>query len=111
MTIENKDKNVDKYNYLKTKKEMLDHYAEKEPMLFKQYDGFYDENKRWDDITPPDYDGDNITSQKTCELMSGSPEVRVLISPQTKRKDTIRLLLKIVLCLESGEKVWDKLNN
>ena len=78
-------------------------------MPFKQYDGFYDKDKTWDDITPPDYDGDSLTVGDTCELMSGYPEVRVLIPPKTKAEDAVRLLLKIAIQIKSWEIEKDKM--
>ena len=105
MTNDNKElKN--EYNYLKTKKEMLDHYAKKEPMLFEQYDGF---KNAGDDVIHPDYDGDSLTVGDTCELMSGYPEVRVLIPPKTKAEDAVRLLLKIAIQIKSREIEIDKM--
>lgn len=86
--------------HMKTKQEKLDHYAEREPREFKQYDGFYFEDKLGDDFTTPDADGDSITFQGTCELMTGPDGVRVLIPMGTEKKDAIRLLKKITKWIE-----------
>ena len=48
----------------------------------------------------PDNDGDCLLSRGTWELMTSCPEVRVLIPPNTKRNDAIRLLKKITKWLE-----------
>jgi len=79
-----------------SKLDLLKHYATKEPQEFFQYDGFYTPpGEMPDSCCPPDEDGDWICCIDTCELMSGTTDVRVLISPSTDRDTALRQLKKI----------------
>lgn len=77
----------------RTKQELLDHYSDKEPHLFWQWDGF---NEQWgDNVTGHDEDGHQVFGSETYELMSGFPAVRVLVEPGTSKEDALALLSKI----------------
>lgn len=76
-----------------TRGDLLEHYAYKTPRAFVQYDGFAHTEE---EITMrPDKDGDSLHSGLTYELMTGIPDVRVLITPRTPPGDVMRLLKKI----------------
>ena len=75
------------------KGDLLEHYAGKEPCAFRQYDGFFVSGG--DDVLRPDADGDSLCSSTTMELMTGCPEVRVLLSPRCTYDQALRLLKKI----------------
>lgn len=84
-----------------TKEEVLAHYADhKEPVHFLQYDGFV--CRGWDYVLRPDDEGDGLTGSQTWELMSGFPEVRVLLPDKTTPVQAARLLHKIATSLEIG---------
>ena len=72
------------------KRELLEHYAAKEPKAFYQYDGWLNA----DSVTGRDAEGDGATSDVTYELMHGA-DVRVLIPAETNARDAARLLKKI----------------
>jgi len=63
---------------LKTKRELMEHYATKEPMPFEQWDGFDMEDVD-DYVMQSDQDGHCIMTCLTNELMTTRPAVRVLI--------------------------------
>jgi hypothetical protein len=84
---------------LKTKEELLAHYAEKDPKQFFQIDGVADMPPG--DIVSVDDDGDAITGGLTHELM-GCGHVRVLIPIEAKKADAIRLLRKALAWIERG---------
>jgi hypothetical protein len=82
------------------KRELLDHYATHEPVLFGQLDGFFVPGSA-DDVLRPDADGDSLTAGHTHELMTGIYAVRVLITAGTTQRDAVRLLRKIADWVES----------
>ncbi len=86
------------------KKELLEHYEERNPKLFHQYDGH--DVGGGDDVMHPDEDGHCIMSSDTYELMYAA-DVRVLISPGTTRETTVTLLNKIKDFIQSND-YWDK---
>jgi len=87
------------------KGDLLEHYAGKEPCAFRQYDGFFVGGG--DDVLRPDADGDSLCSSTTMELMTGCPEVRVLLSPRCTYDQALRLLKKIRrLIKEDGPTAW-----
>ncbi len=82
---------------MKTKTELLSHYAKKDPRAFRQFDGF--QVGSGDDVMRPDDDGDCLMGASTCELMTGA-DVRVLIPADTASADAITLLRKIITWIE-----------
>lgn len=84
---------------MKTKAELLEHYATKEPKQFYQADGFYTpemlEVKPRSRAIPVDSDGDSIILQATTELMTATWDVRVMIPESTSKETAIRMLEKI----------------
>ena len=79
---------------LTPKEEKLRHYATRDLMPFLQFDGFYDPGG-YDPVMRPDSDGDSLTSGATQELMTGIPNIRILITPTTSQEQALRLLKKI----------------
>ncbi len=77
-----------------TKGDLLEHYAEKKPYPFVQFD-FFSNVAKWDSVMHPDRDGDCVFKGPTYELMSGNSAVRILIRPDVSRKDALRGLSKI----------------
>ncbi len=87
----------------KLQAKLLEHYADKTPNLFLQYDAWAHIEED-DFVLNPDGDGDCLLSSETFELMSTRPSIRVLIhrgpdkglstSPATKA-DLLRLLDKV----------------
>ena len=87
---------------LKSRKdELLKKYATKPVSVFTQYDCFIDAEE--DSVMHPDRDGDVLFRSTTAELMSGAVSVRVLISPEVKRKDAIRALQKIAKGIDKND--------
>ncbi|MBT7072522.1 MAG: hypothetical protein HN975_16715 [Anaerolineae bacterium] len=80
---------------LTTKEEKLRHYATRDLMPFLQFDGFYCPDGGLFPVGSPDDDWDWVSCGATDELMSGAPNVRVLITPDTSQKEALRLLKKI----------------
>ncbi len=78
----------------KSKEKLLEHYKHKEPTLFVQYDGF-DLQDGGDDVMRPDDEGHWLSTRLTYELMSGGPNVRMLITPETSKDTILALLNKI----------------
>lgn len=77
----------------KTKEKLLEHYQEREPVKFIQYDVFTEE---FDDIVIPDKDGYSLWAGRTQELMSGNYAIRVLLKPDTKKELIIKGLEKVI---------------
>jgi hypothetical protein len=88
---------------MKTKAELLSHYARKEPRAFRQFDGFL--NCWGDDLLHADDDGDALTGGATWELMNTDVGVRVLIPAGTTSADARRLLRKIIDLIERSEDI------
>lgn len=65
--------------------------------VFRKFDGFMVNG--WDDEMHPDDDGDSLVEGTTCELMHDAV-VRVPIPPETSAADAIRLLRKVIVCIE-----------
>ncbi|GFP24783.1 hypothetical protein HKBW3S43_01045 [Candidatus Hakubella thermalkaliphila] len=84
----------------KLKKELLEHYATREPQAFFQFDGFADVEE--DCVMKPDKDGDCLFSRVTHELMTGTYRVRVLITPGTSKEKALALLQKISGWIKRG---------
>ena len=72
------------------KRELLEHYATREPKAFYQYEGILGVHG---DVMA-DGDGDGLESSTTHELAYGSA-VRVLVAAETSAADADRLLKKI----------------
>ena len=78
------------------KQKLLDHYAERDPHSFVQYDAFIDvEGDPKYSMMYPDDEGDCVLSGVTQELMTGAYAVRVLITPGTSPEKARDLLHKI----------------
>ena len=82
------------------KETLLEKYSRKDPKRFVQLDGFV--LKGWDDVMKPDKQRHVVMAGETFELMVGT-EVRVLVNPQSGKKDVVALLKKITSLLESQE--------
>ena len=92
----------------KTKGELLEHHSQREPRTFVQYDGFHVETR--DDVMRPGKDGNSQWCRITPELMHGV-DVRVLIPPQTTKKQALRLLRKIVKWIKRSGLCRDELSH
>jgi hypothetical protein len=78
------------------KGELLAKYAKRPVTKFIQYDGFLGEpGSGGMPIGTFDEDGDWLSGGRTEELMSGGPAVRVLVLPDAKAEDVIRILRKV----------------
>jgi hypothetical protein len=77
-----------------SKGDLLEHYCQKEPVPFIQFDDITDSNPL-DSFIEPDEDGDFLSVTDTWELMSGTPAVRVLIRPGLSKKMVSKALQKI----------------
>ena len=78
------------------KRELLDHYATREPKDFVQVDVFASlPAERQDEVMRGDEDGDVMFIRATTELMHGA-SIRVLADPTTTKDDAIRALTKII---------------
>jgi hypothetical protein len=75
-----------------SREDLLAHYKKREPTRFAQIDGFADVPA--DDVMHGDESGHAILGGTTYELMSGNPEVRILIPDKTTREDAATLLRK-----------------
>jgi len=86
----------------RTKGELLEHYASRDPRPYVQFDGV-----AWGevghDITNCDAERDSGRCAGTWELMDICSDVRVLIQPSTKRKVAIRLLKKTIQWLKNDK--------
>jgi hypothetical protein len=89
------------------KAELLANYAEKEPCLFYQFDGFLE--PATDDVVRADRDGDALATGVTYDLMSGIYAVRVLVTAGTSEADALRLLQKARLKIRRSGFEWHKL--
>jgi hypothetical protein len=84
---------------MKTKDELLAHYAKREPKQFVQYDGWAD--CEGDAVLDSgDGSGYGMATGITHELMRGSNVVRVLIPPDTAPADAVTLLRRIADWIE-----------
>jgi hypothetical protein len=83
------------------KAKLLEHYGQREPKLFYQYDGFIMDPNSHDCVMHPDEDGDCIMGPMTWELMAGA-DVRVLIPARDKPtpQRAAQILRKIAMCIE-----------
>lgn len=88
----------------KSKKELLDHYATRDPVTFYQLDGFAD--GAMDDMGGSDEDGDAVYWGVTQELMTGVYNVRVLVTDGTPDAAALRLLRKILAGIEEHTLGW-----
>ena len=75
------------------RRELLEHYARKDPTAFFQIDVFVDQDPE-DDLMLPDSDGDALSGGARCELMTGNYAVRVLITAGATQKQVLRGLKK-----------------
>jgi hypothetical protein len=85
----------------KSKAELLEHYATREPKAFHQFDGFLEQ---WGDSVSCDEDGHGLYGPSlSWELMRGSGDrggVRVLIPVGTSSADAVKLLRKIIYIIK-----------
>ena len=84
----------------KTKQEILEHYAEREPKSFVQFDGWYGDKWKGDPIVATDDDGRSMVRGCTTELMYGA-DVRLLVAPDSDPKEIVALLRQTVEWIES----------
>lgn len=84
----------------KIKDRCLKHYLEKEPMLFIQADAFIDAPE--DDLLTPDADGNAVTGSGTWELMTGAPEVRLLMRADINKTEALRGLKSLYDAISGG---------
>ncbi len=81
------------------KDELLKHYARREPKEFWQFDGWL--NAAGDEFLFPNPEtGLGLTVQITWELMSGIPEIRVLMPKTTTDQQAVALLREVIASLE-----------
>jgi hypothetical protein len=73
------------------KAELLAKYAQRQALLFHQFDGFLDSADDFSDQG----DGDSIFSRSTYELRKGI-DVRIQILDGTTKEDAVRILRKMV---------------
>jgi hypothetical protein len=78
----------------RTKGELLEHYAEREPTAFYQFDGWHLGVGHGDDVMHPDEEGDCLASGTTYELMHGA-DVRVLVKRGMAPEIAAQLLEKL----------------
>ena len=78
---------------MKTKKELLEHYSEKKPTEFIQFDFFADQE---DSFLGSDEEGFSICRSETTELMNGYYKVRVLVKPDLEGELVIKGLEKLI---------------
>jgi hypothetical protein len=81
-----------KSDHAKTKAELLEHYARKEPKHFYQFDG-------WEKSEDP-FTGGGLTMGETWELMSGVPGIRVLLPDHTTQTEAVTMLRQILDYIE-----------
>jgi hypothetical protein len=89
------------------KGELLEHYANKNPRSFVQFDvfvGMPPDGSGNPVGEPPDKDGDDMFWGLTTELMGGS-DVRVLVPLDTSKDDVLRALRKIGDCVSNSPEV------
>ena len=86
---------------LTRKKELLDHYAARQPRRFMQFDGVCVDPADRDGVVVPDEDGHSLLGGATWELMHGA-DVRVLVPNDgtVTPADAARLLRKIAEWIE-----------
>jgi len=89
----------------KQKQILLRKYSQKPVSHFAQLDGFDVGIDGGDDVMRPDKEGDWLSGGNTSELMSGGPNVRILISEGTSKQVALRLIQKLVGWLEV-DNVW-----
>jgi hypothetical protein len=83
---------------MNSKTQLLQHYAEREPKAFIQFDGFDAPGDCWSDPKT----GLGLFKKGTSELMNGA-DVRILIDPQTHRKKVLQILHELVAWIEGDE--------
>jgi hypothetical protein len=83
---------------------LLEHYGNRQPQQFAQYDGFSPGVDSADHVMRPDAEGHCLFHSLTWELMAGAP-VRVLIPATTSKEDAVALLRKIANLIEH-DGVW-----
>jgi hypothetical protein len=81
---------------IKTKDELLNHYAARTPKRFLQFDGFY-----WPGDMCANKDGFAMCGGETWELMRGAP-VRILIDPEADRSIVYELLKRFADDIPKG---------
>ncbi len=84
------------YTTKKTKTELLEHYATREPKPFVQIDGWLG----GDDVIKSDDDGRGMSLGFTTELMEGA-DVRLLIKPDSDPTEIVALLHNAIKSIES----------
>jgi hypothetical protein len=85
---------------MKTKEELLKHYATKIPRHLKQYDIFTDP-ETWDSVVTPN----SVWMTETDELMGTPWTVRVLVDPRLSDKEAVKALNNIKLLVKSSDKL------
>jgi hypothetical protein len=80
---------------MRTKREelkikLLEKYAGRDPHPFIQFDAFGDEKE-------------DMWAINTHELMTGAPNVRILITPQTSKKDALRMIKKLRTWIKNAD--------
>jgi hypothetical protein len=78
-----------------TKGELLEHYCNKKPNEFTQYDAFVGEKWHDDIITPNPKTGVAVMCGQTTELMGGGGGIRVLIHKEVTKMEALRGLKEI----------------
>lgn len=95
--------NLENYKPAKpTKQELLEQYSRKEPKLLFEFDGFSDE-KLFDNIIYPDRDGHCLFRNYKWEFMGAYWNIRVIIRPDTPKKDILAMLGKIMSWISEHE--------
>lgn len=88
-----------------SKQELLEHYSQKEPVEFIQFDAFGNP-ECFDSIIAPDEDGISLFAGESFDLMSGIWDVRVLITRERiDKQKTIRMLKKIIDWIETADRL------
>ncbi|RPJ06128.1 MAG: hypothetical protein EHM36_07370 [Deltaproteobacteria bacterium] len=87
-----------------TKKEIMEKYQAREPRLFVEIDALKVAGNEAN-LMRPDEDGFWFQARPSYELMDGA-DLRILINPQTDRKDAVSMLNKVVRRLDQD---WSRL--
>ena len=85
-----------------TQQALLNHYADSQPTRFIQIDGFSGIGEH-ETVLHPDSEADALCSVETWELMTGTPDVRLLITGTARKEDVVRLVAKINEWVKQGD--------
>lgn len=91
---------------MKTKGELLEHYSEKVPKEFLQFDIF---TEGWDSVIVPNEDGVSIFQTETTELMTGRATIRILIIPGAKKEVVVNGLKSVTMWIEKNPDLLEKM--